>query len=834
MMKRIITVLCSLSFLLSAGCMSGPDEEDIRNDTATISLTVDTSSQSKSSTIADESLVRDLNVWVFNSSGILAESHYFDGLTINTNGTVSFDSSAGGHSSLVVIGNAGRELQAPGCNLDMVSFQMSYPAGSQGVVLMVGEGLLNMASTGLSSNITLNRAMSRIALRTELASSLRASGGVLGGNVRIREAKFCNSPAVIQILPYSAWNSVREFKANAGTLFQTGDNLSNTDISTLQAGGTVYLYSLPNYTDVEYTDRPGSSTQYASFLEMTVEFDAFGTISAGSTVCRFYANDGSTIGLEGGCSYTCLVVLSNEGANNTWRKDDYRFEIPPSFIAGEEKTVMLHSQIHSVSDVSFSLSETTGVTENGRFRIGEKVYGDYLNGVKVTALSAGTGVLYCFDSEGNMMGSVPLTSTFPSISVSDKELDVLGDEVALDLQGLAEAYSVRASDMLFNNLYSVASIVPRETVSGLNGQDFIMAGISDKRLFVNKLQWERNGAERNWPEVVGKTFPYRVTLACGISADFSVRIVNPVIGPMEGNVYFGEAFDMRLVDDPLPAVISLGAQDGIVAEITAGIPGSFCKPRAERDADGWRTWFGGTRFSGGTVADDYMTGYGINHIVWNFPAEAVRTLYGAEVPVYVGKLNPHCGEYVKARVGYYASTCYNPVGVDLFIEVLEFVGKTTSLCFRPHESSVTLDLTEGNFAYQGRDGGPTYSNESAIGGNGYAFLSDGSYLETNWDGDLTTTEEFSEGGAFFSTSQFIYDVAAPYSTAAYGARGGRHLAIYHYAPYTYSGAHAEIADENGHVTSKGFVSVEKWSVSSKAFFDWDASGFTRPSSSGDP
>ena len=80
---------------------------------ANISLTVSCSEMSKSTAVADENLVRDLNVWVFASSGELAESHYFDGLSIRTSGSVSFDSSVGAHSRLVVIGNAGRELQPP-------------------------------------------------------------------------------------------------------------------------------------------------------------------------------------------------------------------------------------------------------------------------------------------------------------------------------------------------------------------------------------------------------------------------------------------------------------------------------------------------------------------------------------------------------------------------------------------------------------------------------------------------------------------------------------------------------------------------------------------------
>ncbi len=292
---------------------------------------------------------------------------------------------------------------------------------------------------------------------------------------------------------------------------------------------------------------------------------------------------------------------------------------------------------------------------------------------------------------------------------------------------------------------------------------------------------------------------------------------------------------MSSVDDPLPAIAALGTQSGITAEVTSGVPEEFGRSYSALAEGGWRTWFGGTRFVEGRIADDYITGYSTTLIRWDLPAAAVRSLYGEAVPIFVGKLNPHCNEYVKACVGSYASTYYNPVGVDLYIETLYFSGTTTCLCFRPHSDDVTLDVTAGSFAYQGRDGGPLYSNESAIGTNGYAYSSDGSFLETNWDGDLTATAEFNHGsGPFFGTSQFTYQVVGPYSNVEYGAKGHRHLAIYHYAPYTYSGGHAEIADANGHVNSKGYVSVEKWSVSSKAFFDWDASEFTRPSSSGDP
>ena len=828
-------MIMALALFASGGCAVRElhADEDMPAP-AIISLTVSCSETSKSTAVADENLVRDLNVWVFASSGELAESHYFDGLSIRTSGSVSFDSSVGAHSRLVVIGNAGRELQPPQGWQDRVSVYMDYTPGAAALVLMLGEGKLSMTSTGLSSSITLSRAMSRIALSTELSASLAASGAVLGGNVRIREAKLCNAPASVSFVSEYAWRSLKSFKADALTPFQAGDRLSAADLATLQGGGTVNLYCLPNYTDVPYSDAPVASTQYATYIEMTLDFDSFGSVSAGSELCRFYANDGSTIGLEGGSSYSCRVILSNDGASNTWRKDDFRFDIPSAFTAGEQKTVFLHSQTHAAQDVSFSLSESPGVTSTSIFSIGEKVCGSHLNGVRLTALTAGSGTLYCFDSSGTLMGSVPVSSAFPEISVEDKTLDVLGDVVNLDLQGLSGVYSVRGSDALFNSLYGIVSVEPTAAVSSLYGQDFIYAGTEDKRLYVNKIRWSRAGVARDWTEAVGKSFPYRVTLACGISAEFNVIIDNPVLGPLEGDAYFGEAFDMTGVDDPLPAVASLDTQNSIVASVSSGIPQGFLKSRSEREADGWRTWFGGTRFVEGRIADDYITGYSTTLIRWDLPASAVRSIYGEAVPIFVGKLNPHCNEYVKACVGSYASTYYNPIGVDLYIETLYLSGTTTCLCFRPHSDEVTLDVTDGSFAYQGRDGGPLYSNESGISPNGYAYLSNGTFLETNWDGDLMSNSDFSHGnGPFFGTSLFGYSVVSPYSTATYGAKGRRHLAIYRYSPYRYAGSHAWIADENGRVNCKGYVSVEKWSVSSRAYFDWDPSDFSRPSPSGD-
>ncbi|MBP5567493.1 MAG: hypothetical protein J6X57_08435 [Bacteroidales bacterium] len=821
-------------------CMEKQPTEIGSPDSACITLTVESDAPSKSSMLANESLVRDLNIWIYTSSGQCKESFYFDGLSITSSGSVNFTTTAGGHSKLIAIGNAGRVLTAPSLSSESVQIPMSYANDGAGLMLMVGEGSFSLTSTGMQSSVVMHRAMSRIALTVGLEPSLAAAGGVLGGNVRISRAGFFNSPSVVSLLPSAAWESVRTFKAVQGTSFASGDRISASDISTLCSGGTVYLYSLPNYTDIAYTDAPSSGTQYASYIEMLLEFDGIGNVGEGRVLCRFYANDDARIGLKGGCSYTCQVTVSNDGASNSWRKDDFRLDTPDTFLAGEIKNVYMHSRNHDAQAVAFSLSETPGVNETGVFRIGEKVTESYLHGVKVIAKTVGSGTLYCFNSNNELMGSVPMSSVWPQISISDKTLDVTGVDVPLDLQGLAGIYSKRASDELYSSLYSIASIEPLESVSGLYGQDFIYSGTSDASLYVDKLAWTRAGYARNWTDAVGKTFPYRATLACGITADFNVTVANDIVFPLRGSGYFGETFDVSEIGDPLPAVAALASQNTITANISASVPSSFCtQTRAQWQANGWRSWYGGGLLTAGLVADLYVDSWSSSGIRWILPSAATKSLYGETIPLYIGKLNPHCGEYVREMVGYYSSTVYHPVGVELYMEVVTFnsgagTQTTTCLCFRPHSDGTVIDIAHGQFAYQGRDGGSPYSNHTSIGPYGYATLNNGDFLETNWDGDLNENSLFNNGsGPFYGTSDFTFNVRSPYNGSAFGAHSGKHLALYYYAPYTYQGGHAEIADENGHVSTKGHVSVEKWSVSSKAFFEWPEEEFVRPSSSGD-
>ena len=112
--------------MFAAACSRDSGLDGDTGKAARISLTVDNLPLSKSSIIDDEDTVHDLNIWVYSSSGDLKETHYLDGLSIRTAGDVDFDTSAGGHSRLVLIGNAGRSLQGPATGSDAGTYALNY------------------------------------------------------------------------------------------------------------------------------------------------------------------------------------------------------------------------------------------------------------------------------------------------------------------------------------------------------------------------------------------------------------------------------------------------------------------------------------------------------------------------------------------------------------------------------------------------------------------------------------------------------------------------------------------------------------------------------------
>ncbi len=836
MKKNLIQAVLLLCCL--AGCSREEALVELPEGTVQLSLTLEEGPGAKSSAIADENLLTDLNIWIFSSSGTLRDSHYLKNLSIRSSGKLSFSSEAGSRSRIVLIGNAGRRLTAPEDGTQSMSLGVDLPHDGSGRILFVGEGFLVMQAEGFSSSVTLFRAMARIALGVCLSESLTAAGAVLGRDVRISSVRLRNCPQSISFVPMSASNSIRSFKAGPGTVLCDGDYLSPADISRLHAGKNVYLYSLPNFSDLPYSDGPGGQRDYASYVEMCFESDALPDAGPGTTLCRFYASDGARIGLYGGNSYGCLVTFSNNAARNEWRKEDYRFTPPGTILAGTRKEVELLGSGYDPDSLSFSLSSEPGVLSDGCFRLGSKlVSGGCCRGVEVVATGVGEASLYVFGPDGHPRGQLSLVSEYPLFRVADVCADVCGTEHSLELLGLEEAYADRASDELFNSLYSVSDIAPEGEDGRYFPGQFIYVDLPWRRLHVKQLSWDYDGITYWWDSVLGQDFGYRVTLACGISSTFNVKVVDGIVGPLASSLSFGEVVNTSEVPSPLPAVSALDGRDIVIERSYPSLPEGL---DGEWPWNGWASWYGGSILMGGTPADDYLTVSG-NTLRWEFDGSVTQRQYGGDIPVYIGKLNPWCYKYVRACVGTYSSSKYIPVGMEygfyqyafnayggLYAGMDGYMEVCSLLVFREHDSRTRLSVGEGlrgdTFSHYvdselHMDHGSVNWVEN--GRRCYAIAYNGDiYYRFNpiFDDSRDIASSYAFASALIWQTESRTEPWNKYAATAYGGNGSYNRWIYLYCPYNSVGVYA--AGPDGRVSAKGEVYVHLWSVSQKAVFDY--------------
>ena len=760
----------------------------------------------KSSFVSDETRVDNLNVWVYSLSGRIVESHYFTSGDIPGGSSVSFETDAGAGCWVVLLANAGDELDAPGSISDTFTLGFSESCG----MIMVGSGSLVPGSEGLEGNIILSRMMARISLSVMLDPALSAAGGVLGGSVRIRSLRLCNCAAENEFALDNPFSSGRVYDPGMQGPLTDGDYLSQNDITALHSGGTVYLYSLPNYTGASYSDIPGKETESASYVEMIVDYGELGGIGSGSAFCRFYANDGEEIGLLGGCDYRVRIVLSNDVSKALWRKDDYRLlDAGEPLIAGMSRRVdLLQKKPFGEGSCLFSLSESSIVHDDGTFSVSVNSDANSVKGVVLTAYREGSGMLYVFDrdpSDGGVpLGELALASYYPELSVDAVEADVCGTIAELSVHGRPLPEEC-ASEIVYDGLYSIVSLEPVGDSGEICGEDFINTEPWDESLHVGRIFWQHDGEQYSWTGAVGRTLRYRATFSCGLTADFDVEVSNPIAAQLGKNAFFGEVYDMTAVDDPKPAVSALGNITTLSSPyLDADIPSSLAGNSWQ--SEGWRTWYGGDLYSGGSVADSYISGKTLSRISWNFPLSVLRENYGT-IPVYIGKVNPWCGDYVRVQAGHFYSTKYIPTGVDIFLSSVGFdewggcaTGNSiayvyTVLIFRAHDGYSSLNTNPSSFAHE--SGGGQYL--TGIGSGGYVvFDVDGiQYLETNWTGDI---EEY-----------LLYDMRLMTS----------YDMLCRYSPYTVLPEVEAAGASDGKTNAHGIVHVHKWSVSERVYFDYN-------------
>jgi len=828
MKKKLIQTLLLLCPLL--GCTEERILPDRPGSTVRLSLTLEEGAAPKSSAISDEDLLTDMNIWIYSSSGSLRETHYIESLSIRGSGSVSFGTGAGGRSRLVVIANAGRELAAPVSWSQRVDITFCLPQDGSGRILFVGEANLGLGTDGFNASVHLCRGMARIGLRLQLSEALAAEGAQLGRDVRILSARLRNCPLGVSLLPSSATNSLRYFKAEQAATLTDGDYLDAGDIAALQSGGTVYLYSLPNYSDLPYSAEPGSGYECSTYLEMCFESDALAMSGPGRTMCRFYANDGERVGLVGGCSYLCRVIFSNNAAENEWRKEDYRFSLPGTLVAGTRNPISLLSANHHPDSLSFSLSSVPGISSDGIFSLGEKVLSSgRCAGVEVIPLRAGTGELNVFDAKGNIMGELVLNAEYADFHVQPISADVCGITQPIVVTGLEDAYARRASDELFTSLYSLSGISSAGPENGIDPEAFITVDDQGQRVYVGMLNWDADGCSHSWEDVVGMSFQYRLSLSCGAYRNFDIEIENGIVGRFASDAYYGEVVNTSEVPDPKNPVRALDGRDITIERRGVSLPPDLDD---EWPWNGWASWYGGSTAGGGYPAGNYMSVLE-DGLRWDFGEDVTQNLYGADIPVFIGKYNPWCGEYVRTCVGHYSSTKYLPSGLEhAFLQYdIYGLGIISMLVFREHDTWTSIDVSS---AMEGdeisHDAANLLGLESGnaswyeAGRRCFMIFYSGDVLQ-RFSPDISWGRDICSSSAFANRSIWQQESCSvpwnKYAAIAYGGNGSYNRWIYLYCPYNSTGVYA--ADASGRVPARGLVPVQLWSVSQKACLEYQPS-----------
>lgn len=745
----------------------------------------------RSALVEDDCGIKDLNVWLYSSSGKLVESHYFDAGDMADDGSLSFETDAGARSMVVVTANAGRGVDAPG----EVSGTCSLSPDCTGGVLMSGAGFLTVGPGGLQCSVMLLRLMARVKLELCLDASLVDAGAVLGSNVRVSSVRLCNSPSELAFSP-SDPDAAAFFRAEDVGELSDGDYLTREDIASLYAGRPVFLYCLPNWQEVPYSAAPGAAGGRATYIEMKVDFDAVGACGAGSAYCRFHAGDGVMLGLKGGCNYAVRVILSNDAGTALWRKDDFRLGRVDALVAGTSCRVDLLQEKNS-GNYAFSLSPDSLVKETDTFRIRENLEGGVLKGVILTALSEGDGTIYVFgegpDGASVPLAQLPVSSRWPDLSVMDADVDVTGTPVSL-LVPLRPSPLETESEELYRALYSIVSVSPGSS-EGTDAGRFLSSDPASESIYVSDLHWEGG----DYKDVNGRIFPVTVKYACGLQSSFNVRICNGVIGPLAQEQTLPRVYNISSVQHPNGACLAL--RSGVEATMNGSMLDEFAGS-PDPSLQGYGSWLTGDTLEGEEDMSGYMTEWGLYGARWSIPVEWVESRdEGGNFILHFGKLNPWCGEYVSVPVASFGVTRLIPFGLDIrFVDEGDFI----KVQFADHGSGqVDIDWAS---AYKQTGQAEISDVDKAYGMSGAYYRKSSSngcfYLETGFKADTVYLGEQTMIRQLLRDSDKAetLNVLSPYTPASGFTVGG-----------------------TGNIA---YVRKEEYSV--KAYFDWSRSPSWRP------
>ncbi|MBP5210214.1 MAG: Ig-like domain-containing protein [Bacteroidales bacterium] len=313
----------------------------------------------------NDSFLSNVNILIYNSSGLLVHSSYSDNGGV---GSIRFTTFDGETYKIYCLANMSNQALNPAFIRESALLGYKYPIASYGDIAdLNGAVPMCFVSEPLSlrNNMAVNVALERCV--SAVTVSFDKSLVPEGTQFNIVSAKLKNIPSSVRLFGESATESTAD-------VLSEGDRADATDLALLNAGLQVSYYLFENKHGNLISDNtlqsgkcfaPGSVyNDLCTYFEFEVEYrDA---ARYGTNIYRFFLGEDNVgnFDIARNKRYDIVVSLTEEGMNeNSWRVDvsDLGEFVSSITLEGTRKRIMMDETLQLSASVAPSTAKNTDV-----------------------------------------------------------------------------------------------------------------------------------------------------------------------------------------------------------------------------------------------------------------------------------------------------------------------------------------------------------------------------------------------------------------------------------------------------------------------------------------
>lgn len=323
--------------------------------TLTLSFVCDDESSSRSATFDSATdNIEDINYYIWDRGRCITHN-YIENMAED----VRHDILTNGKYTIYAIANAGkdiipssdrwehdetsmREIVIKRNELKSTSFPMSGICGPLSI------------SSNRTATVSLSRLVSKVGFRFSPDIVLS------GQDIKVTGLRLCN--AADKVFPFLAASS-------SDSIIETDDYASESDLLTINSGGTAYFYTLENCRGtllpenndpwMKIPDTVGEEAELCTYIEVRCSMPGNGVIG-GDITYRFYPGDDNTsnFDLKRNTTYTICLCATGDGLERMSWKIDPEIEYTENRLAELRKDCGLHPISYTYLGERFSCSLT--------------------------------------------------------------------------------------------------------------------------------------------------------------------------------------------------------------------------------------------------------------------------------------------------------------------------------------------------------------------------------------------------------------------------------------------------------------------------------------------